>query len=470
MERAQVLREIQAAVGEKGWTSEPEELAPHLTEQRGLFVGNAVMLVRPKSTDEVAAVVRLCSENGIAIVPQGGNTGLVGGGVPFEDDDGIVLSLSRMNRIRSIDEINDTITVEAGCILADIQAAAADVDRLFPLSLGAEGSCQIGGNISTNAGGTAVLRYGNMRSLVLGLEVVLPDGQVWDGLTALRKDNTGYDLKQLFIGGEGTLGIVTAAVLRLFPRPRDVVTAFAALRDVDAVLDLFGMLRRHTGEAVTGLELMPRIALDMAFRHVPETADPFAEPHSYYALIELAGQRQDGSLRASLEEVLAEAHDEGLVPDATIAESLAQGESFWRLREAIVEAQKHEGGSIKHDVSVPVSKVPAFIREASDAVQRAMPGIRPIAFGHVGDGNVHFNLSQPEDWDKDAFIAEWGRMNRIVHDIVVAMGGSISAEHGIGRLKLGELIHYKDSVEIELMKRIKSAIDPKNIMNPGKLI
>lgn len=467
---AELRGHIAEVVGPHGLIDSPEEKRPYLREERGRYFGQTPFVVRPASTEEVSRVVALCAQAEVPIVPQGGNTGLVGGSIPHEQGEEILLSLGRMNRIRALDPENFTITVEAGCILQQIQEAAAEVDRLFPLSLGAEGSCQIGGNLSTNAGGVQVLRYGNMRDLVLGLEVVLPDGRIWNGLRSLRKDNTGYDLKQLFIGAEGTLGIITAAVLKLYARPREIVTAFVALRDPEAAVQLLGRCRASSGESVTSFELLPRIALDFAFRHVAGCKDPMAKPHSWYMLIELFGGRERGGLREALEETLMAAYEEGLVADASIAETEAQRADFWRLREGIVEAQRFEGGSIKHDVSVPVSAVPSFIEEASKAVAQACPGIRPVAFGHVGDGNVHFNLSQPEGADTAAFLARWEELTRLVHDIVHRFDGSISAEHGIGRMKREENFRFKSELELEMMRRVKQAFDPGNLMNPGKLL
>jgi D-lactate dehydrogenase (cytochrome) len=465
-----VLDRIRGVVGPKGFIDEPEALAPYLVEWRGLYRGAAKAAVRPASTEEVAAVVRLCAEAGLPIVPQGGNTGLVGGGVPFEDGESIVLSLARMDRIRAIDPLNHTITAEAGCILADLQKAADEHDRLFPLSLGAEGSCRIGGNLSTNAGGVGVLRYGNTRDLTLGLEVVLPDGRVWDGLRALRKDNTGYDLKHLFIGAEGTLGIITAATLKLFPKPRQVETAFIALRRVEDVMAVFARARAASSDLLTAFELIPRFGLEISIKHVAGVSDPLAAPYPWYALLEVSSSQTETSLREALEAFLAETIEAGLVADGVIAASGAQSQELWRIREAIVMAQNHEGGSIKHDVAVPVSRVADFIIEASEAVARRLPGIRPVAFGHVGDGNIHFNLSQPVGMDTKAYLAHWAEMNRIVHDAVAARGGSISAEHGIGRLKRDELRHYKSPLELELMARVKQALDPGNLMNPGKIL
>jgi FAD/FMN-containing dehydrogenase len=463
------LERIKAVVGPRGWIADPGELEPYLVEARRLWRGATRLVVRPASTAEVAAVVRICSEARLAIVPQGGNTGLVGGGVPPEDGQNIVLALGRMNRIRAIDPVNFTMTVEAGCILALLQQAAAEADRLFPLSLGAEGSCQIGGNLSTNAGGIAVLRYGNTRELTLGVEVVLPDGRVWDGLRGLRKGNTGYDLKQLFIGGEGTLGIITAATVKLFPKPREVETAFLGLSGVEDVMALFAWSRGATADQLTAFELIPRAALDMALAHVPGTVDPLSDPHPWYVLLEISSSQTDSGIRGLLERLLETALAENLIADGVIAETGAQATQLWRIREAIVEAQDYSG-SIKHDVSVPVSRVAEFILSATEAVTGRLPGIRPMAFGHVGDGNIHFNLTQPDGADTAAYLSRWQEFNDIVHAIVRELRGSISAEHGIGRLKRDEITHYKSPVEIELMRTIKRALDPDNIMNPGKLV
>lgn len=468
--QAELRTRLLEAVGPRGLIENPEEMLPHLRDQRGRYTGSAPFVVRPADTAEVSRVVSLCAEAGVPIVPQGGNTGLVAGSIPYEAGEEVVLSLGRMNRVRALDAENFTITVEAGCILQQVQAAAAEADRLFPLSLGAEGSCQIGGNLSTNAGGVQVLRYGNTRDLVLGLEVVLPDGQVWDGLRSLRKDNTGYDLKQLFVGAEGTLGVITAAVLKLYARPREVVTAFVAVRDPEAAVTLLGRCRAASGESVTSFELIPRIALEFSCRHVEGCQDPLGETSPWYVLVELFGGRENGGLREGLEETLMAAYEEGLVGDAALAESETQRAAFWRLREGLVEAQRFEGGSIKHDISVPVSSVPRFIAEATAAVEAACPGIRPVPFGHVGDGNVHFNLSQPEGGDTAAFLARWDEINVLVHDFVHALGGSISAEHGIGRMKRAENGRFKSPLELEMMRRVKRAFDPQGLMNPGKLL
>jgi FAD/FMN-containing dehydrogenase len=464
------LAEIKRILGPKGIIADARDMAPYLVEERGLYHGAARLVARPGSTEEVAAVVRCCAAAHLPIVPQGGNTGLVGAAVPPEDGSAVLLSLGRMNRVRAIDPVDFTVTVEAGAVLADVQRAAEDVDRLFPLSLGAEGSCQIGGNLSTNAGGIAVLRYGNMRELTLGLEVVLPDGRVWDGLRALRKDNTGYDLKHLFIGGEGTLGIITAATLKLFPRPRAVETAFLGLKRVEDAMALFARARKASGDQLTAFELIPRLGLEMAMRHAPGVGDPLAAAARWYVLLQVSSSQAEGGLRPALESFLAEAMSDQLVQDGTIADSGKQANALWRIREGMVEAQKHEGGSIKHDVSVPVSKVAAFVVEATAAVEARLPGIRPLAFGHVGDGNIHFNLSQPKGAETAVFLARWAEFNHIVHDIVQRFGGSISAEHGIGRLKREELPHYKSAIELELMRRVKQALDPDGLMNPGKVI
>ncbi|WP_421706714.1 FAD-binding oxidoreductase [Algihabitans sp.] len=470
-ERYSRLREALAAVvGPRHLLAEPTELAPHLVEERGRYRGRSPFLVRPGSTEETAEVVRLCAEARVPMVPQGGNTGLCAGAIPFEAGEEIIVSLARLKRIRDLDADNFTITVEAGCILAELQQVAAEADRLFPLSLGAQGSCQVGGNLSTNAGGVQVLRYGNMRDLTLGLEVVLPDGQIWDGLRGLRKDNTGYDLKHLFLGAEGTLGIVTAAVLKLFARPREIVTAFVAVPSPEAAVALLGRARSATGETVTSFELIPRLGLEMALRRVEGCSDPLGAPSPWYLLIELYGGGETGSLSEALECLLEGAFQENLVTDAAIAQNAQQAADFWRLREGLVEAQKQEGGSIKHDVSVPVSRVPAFIAEATREVERRVPGVRPVPFGHVGDGNIHFNLSQPEESEREAFLARWEEINEAVHDIVARLGGSFSAEHGLGRMKVAEAERLKSPVEMEMMRRIKQTFDPHNLMNPGKVV
>ncbi|MDB5591200.1 FAD-binding oxidoreductase [Enterovirga sp.] len=462
-----LLAELRAILGEAHVRTGEDDLALHIREERGLFQGRALAVARPGSTEEVAAVVRAAARAAVPVVAQGGNTGLVGGGVPYG---GIVLSLARLNRVRAVDPVNATLTVEAGCVLLDVQQAAAAAGLLFPLSLPSEGSCRIGGNLATNAGGTAVLRYGNARELVLGLEVVLADGRVWNGLQGLRKDNTGYALRDLFVGSEGTLGIITAAVLKLFPAPKSRATAFVGLPGPEQALALFTRLREEAGATLVAFEYIPQFGIDIVLRHAPGAVRPLAGDHAAYALVELSSPRQDAKLDDLFEAVLGTALEDGLVEDATITGSEAQRAALWNLRERLSDTQKFEGGSIKHDVSVPVSQVAAFIREASAACEAAMPGIRPLAFGHFGDGNIHFNLSQPVGMEKGAFLARWQVFNRIVHDIVHAMGGSISAEHGVGLIKRDELLLYKDPVALDLMHRLKAALDPGNILNPGKVL
>lgn len=464
---AQQLKDI---VGIKGWIDDAPTMAPYLTEWRGLVTGRAAMVLRPGSTDEVAAIVKLCAEHAIAVVPQGGNTGMVAGGIPSAAGEQILINLGRLNRIRELDPLDYTVTVEAGCVLADLQAAAKAVDRLFPLSLGAEGSCQIGGNLATNAGGVMTLRYGNMRDLVLGLEVVLPDGRIWHGLRKLRKNNTGYDIKHLFIAAEGTLGIITAATLKLFPRPQQVAIALAAVPSPQASVQLLAQLRAQTGDTITAFELVPRLALELACRHIPNVIDPFATPHPWYVLIEVGAGGQGINVINATEEALAGAIDQELVIDAVVAQNVAQGEQFWRMRESLAEVQKEEGGSIRHDISVPVSLVPAFLDQATAAVLRLMPDARPMPFGHVGDGNIHFNIVKPLGLDATAFQARTKEINEAVHDILLALGGSISAEHGIGAVRRDELARTADPLELELMSVLKSALDPQGLMNPGKLL
>ncbi len=465
-----LLDRLKAIVGPKGWIADAEEMAPYLEEQRGMYHGATPLVVRPASTAEVADVVRACAETRTAIVPQGGNTGVCGGAVPNENGRELLISLSRLNAIRDIDPDNNTITAEAGCVLANIQAAAEAADRLFPLSLGAEGSCQIGGNLSTNAGGTSVLRYGNARELVLGLEVVLPDGRMWNGLRGLRKDNTGYDLKHVFIGAEGTLGIITAAVLKLFAKPQETTTALIGIRDVAAGVELLHLTRAACGDVTTAWELISRMAFGFALKHVPGTTDPLSELHDWYVLAELSRGRADSDLKDTFASVLAEAMEAGLVRDAVIAARAAQAEALWRPRESFVEAQKPEGASIKHDIAVPLSRIAAFVDEASAAVERAIPGARIVAVGHLGDGNVHFNVTQPVGADAHAFLDRREEINRLVNDIAVAMGGTVSAEHGVGLLRREQIRHYKSAVEIDLMRTLKTALDPDGIMNPGKVI
>ena len=465
-----LLDSIAKIVGDKGLIRDPADIEPYIVDQRKAYIGATPMVIRPASTEEVSKVVALCAKTGTAIVPQGGNTGLCGGATPSKEGDQLLLSLTRMNKVRGVDPLNYTLTAEAGVILADVQKSADDHDRLFPLSLGAEGTARIGGNLATNAGGTGVLRYGNARELVVGIEVVLPNGEIWDGLSSLRKDNTGYDLKQLFIGSEGTLGIITACVLKLFPKPRDVQTGFAAVRDVNAAIEILARARAASDDRVTAFEWMARNGLNLVFKNIPGARDPLSQKYKEYLLIELSSGHEDGGLRETLENILGDAMERGEVLDATIAESRQQAVDMWKLRETIPEAQAIEGTGIKHDISVPVSAMPEFLERANAEVAEAVDGIQICAFGHIGDGNAHYNLNQPDDIDGEAFLEYKDELNRIVHDIATNLRGSISAEHGIGRLKREELQHYKSPIALDVMRNIKAAIDPKQIMNPGKVL
>jgi FAD/FMN-containing dehydrogenase len=467
---AEVVARLKAVVGPLGVIDAPADIAPYCASWRDNWLGDVVIVLRPKSTAEVAALVKICAETATPIVPQGGNTGLTGGSQPHADRSEVIISTSRLKAVRNVDLANETVTVEAGVVLQQIQQLAADNNRLFPLSLGAEGSCQIGGNIATNAGGTQVIRYGNTRNLVLGLEVVLPDGRVWDGLRGLRKDNTGYDLKQLFIGGEGTLGIITAAVLRLFPMPTASATAWLAVPNPAAAVALLALMRSRLGEQISAFELLQRSIIEFLIKGVPGHAEPMREQHDWYVLVEVSGQGTPGSLDDPLAEALSEAMGRQLVDDAVIATSGAQAKRYWKMREDLGDAQKAAGVGIKHDVSVPVSRIPEFITRCDAALEKAFPGIRHCAFGHVGDGNLHYNPVAPVDWDGKRFAGERSAINRIVHNLVVELGGSISAEHGIGRLRLDENEHYKSAVELDLMHTVKRALDPTNIMNPGKMV
>ncbi|HEY6644234.1 FAD-binding oxidoreductase [Povalibacter sp.] len=467
---AEALDRLRAIVGPQGFLDQAGDVEPFLTDHRKLYRGATPLVLRPDSTDQVAAILRLCNESGIGVVPVGGNTSYCGGATPSADGSQIVISLSRMRRVRAVDPLNYTMVVEAGCVLAQAQAAASEVGRLFPLSLGSEGSCQIGGNLSTNAGGTAVLRYGMMRDLVLGLEVVLPDGRILDSLSSLRKDNTGYDLRDLFIGAEGTLGIITAAVCKLFSRPASILTAILAIPEPAAAVKLLSRLRVASCDCVSTFELMPRLALDMVLKNISDTTDPFDTRYNWYVLLEIGSGGYDTGLHESIEAELSKAMDEGLIANAALASSDAQREKFWRLRESIPEGQRREGASIKHDISVSSSELPRFIVEGSDAIQQIAPEARIVAYGHLGDGNLHFNASQPTQGDAASFEALAPRINRAVHDLVARYGGSFSAEHGIGQLKRGELQRYKNPVALSVMKSIKHALDPKGIMNPGKVL
>ena len=462
-----LLTDLRDAVGAEHVLTDATDVAAYAVDWRGAYGGTPLAVVRPSSTSEVSAVVRLAHEAGVAIVPQGGNTGMCGGAVPSGDGSQIVLSLGRMRAIRAVDAAGGTITVEAGVVLASVQTAAAEVDRLFPLSLGSEGSCTVGGNIATNAGGTAVLRYGMMRSLVLGLEVVLPDGRVWDGLRSLRKDNTGYDLTQLFIGAEGTLGIVTAAVLALHPATPARATAWVALPSVAAAASLLPVLREYAAERLTTWELVSRPALDLVLD--AGLQDPLSSDAEWFGLIELAGP-SGAPVEDDLERALGAAVDAGLVLDAAIAGSPAQRSGLWALRERVSEAQESLGPTIKHDVSVPITSLSSLVERLAPALEKALPGIRPIIYGHVGDGNLHYNLSRPVDLSGDDFVSHTASLSSTVHDHTVQLGGSISAEHGLGSGKAAAAAAYKSDVEVSLMRAIKAAIDPAGLMNPGKVL
>ena len=466
-----IIAALRACVGDAHVVTAESDLAAYNNDWRGYYKGHALAVVRPSSTDEVAATVKIAAAGAIGIVPQGGNTGLCGGATPSEDRTQVVISMSRMRRVRAIDAENATMTVEAGLTLAEAQQAAENAGFLFPLSLASEGTCQIGGNLSTNAGGTAVLRYGNMREQILGLEVVLASGEVWDGLRGLRKDNTGYDLKHLFIGAEGTLGIVTAAVLKLRPLPRSAATALVAVADPGAAVRLLRQLRESFGDRLTGFELMARICIDMVVRHMPGNADALPG-HPWYVLAQIDDTTANVALHDALGDTLGAAMEAGLVIDATIAQSDTQASALWKLREDISEGQKPEGYSIKHDISLPVSAVPEFIARAEAALSVALPGSRFVTFGHLGDGNLHYNISEPVDHGpaRELFLGGQAIANRIVHDLTALLSGSISAEHGLGKFKRDEVKLYKSALELDMMRRIKAVLDPQGIMNPGKVL
>jgi FAD/FMN-containing dehydrogenase len=463
---SELIAKFRAIVGDKYAVTDAADIAPYVTEERDLFRGRSPLVLRPGSTAEVSAICKLANDHRIALVPQGGNTGLVGGQTPHNGE--VVVSLRRLDKIRDIDTASNSMTCEAGVILQVAQRRAAEVDRLFPLSLGAEGSCTIGGNLSTNAGGTAALAYGVAREMALGVEVVLADGRVLNALSKLKKDNTGYDLRNLFIGAEGTLGIITAATLKLFPKPRAIETAYVGLKSPAQALKLLEISQNEAGASLTSFELLADIAVDFSIRHGIDVRDPLTTKHPWYVLMELSSVRDDA--RAALESILARAMEQGIVDDAMISANLSQRQALWKLRDEMSAAQKPEGGSIKHDISVPVAAVPAFIEEANAAVVKLIPGSRPVPFGHLGDGNIHYNVSQPVGGNTADFMARWHDVNKVVFDIVLRMGGSISAEHGIGVLKRDELPDVKDKVAIELMKSFKALLDPKGIMNPGKVL
>ena len=433
--------------------------------------GKALAVVRPGSTDEVAAVVRACAAAGISIVPQGGNTGLAVGSTPDTSGKQVVLSLTRMKAVRALDKDNLTMTVEAGCILQNVQDAADKAGLLFPLSLAAEGSCTIGGNLGTNAGGTQVVRYGNARDLCLGLEVVTPQGEVWHGLKGLRKDNTGYDLRNLFIGSEGTLGVITAATLKLYPKPAAQLTAWAAVPSMEHAVALLGLAHQHLGAGLTGFEVMGQFALSLVAKHFPQQRVPLWEDTAYCVLLENSDSESEGHARAQFERLLETAFENGVVSDAVVAESLQQAHALWHIRESIPLAQSEEGLNIKHDISIPVSRIPAFCAETDALLEREIPGVRLVNFGHLGDGNLHYNVQAPADGDPRTFLLEQeARVNTLVFDAVARFDGSISAEHGVGSLKADKLPHYKDPVALALMRSIKQALDPQNLLNPGRVL
>ncbi|MGP2491611.1 FAD-binding oxidoreductase [Mesorhizobium sp. PUT5] len=465
-----LVQRFAAIVGDKYALRDARDIAPYLSEPRGLWHGRTGLVLRPGSVDEVSRILRLATETGTPIVPQSGNTGLVGGQVPDASGREVVLSLARLDRIREIDVASNTVTAEAGVILQTLQEAADAAGRLFPLSLAAQGSCRIGGNLSSNAGGTGVLAYGNARELCLGVEVVLPTGEVFDDLRKLKKDNTGYDLKNLFIGAEGTLGVITAAVLKLFPKPKGREVAFAGLQSPEQALALFLLATERAGPALTAFELIGQRPYDFTLAHAAGVTRPLAGDWPWYALIEISSGRSAEDARGLVEEILGQGLEAGTVGDAVIAASLSQAHAFWNFREMLPESQKPEGASIKHDISVPVAAMPAFIAQAAATVERVCPGARPVCFGHMGDGNLHYNVSRPAGGDDAAFLALYRPMNQAVHEVVRSLDGSISAEHGIGRLKRDELIATAPPVAIDLMRRVKAAFDPAGIMNPGRVI
>jgi FAD/FMN-containing dehydrogenase len=466
----ETLAELKSAVGEGGWLDPSFDLSAYTVDFRRLYRGATPLVLMPREVAQVARILSICDRDELAVVPYGGNTSYCGGATPDESGSQIVLSMRRLNRVRRIDADDYSIVVEAGCTLAEVHAAAQSKDRLFPLSLGSQGTAQIGGNLSTNAGGTAVLRYGMMRDLVLGLEVVLADGRVLSGLRSLRKDNTGYDVKSLFIGAEGTLGVITAACLKLFPKPGDIATALVGLETPQHALELLGHLRRTAGEELTAFELMPRIAVELTVKHIPGVANPLDHNTPWYALVELSAANPGERLAGVLAESLQEAAERSLLKDASIASSLSQSQAMWKLRESVPEAQRHHGASLKHDVSVPISKVPELIERGSALVRRLVPEGEVVSYGHMGDGNLHFNVSQRPEAQSAAFLARAAPLETAIFDLVESLGGSISAEHGIGRLKAAEFAERADPVELAAMRALKTALDPKGIMNPGKVL
>ncbi len=465
---AHLIEQLSAIAGPSGVMTAPSDIEPYVVDWRKRLRGNALCVVTPRDTAQVSAVVAACSAANVPMVPQGGNTGLCGGATPDESGHSVLISLKRMNRVRAIDTDNNTMTVEAGCILQELQRTAEEVDRLFPLSLAAEGTCQIGGNLSTNAGGVHVLRYGNTRDLTLGLEVVLADGRVWDGLRGLRKDNTGYDLKQLFIGGEGTLGIITAAVVKLFPLPKVHALAWMGVASPEDAVALLSAAQDAFGTRLTAFELISDLPLSFVFAHIPGSQRPMQQAFAWHVLMELSDGEE--AVHDRLVGFLSEQVETGRMGDGVVAQSAQQAKRLWSLREHVPEALTREGHSIKHDISVPVSRVAEFLRRGRELLEPAIPGIRLTPFGHLGDGNLHYNMSRPRDWTDEAFAAQTLRLNNLVHDLAHELGGSISAEHGLGQVKRDEVCRYKSEVEMDLMRAVKRMLDPKNLMNPGKVV
>ena len=445
-------------------------ISSYLVEQRGLYHGRTPLVLRPSSPKEVSEIMKLASATGTPIVPQGGNTGLVGAQQPDESATEIIVSMERLNRIRSIDVEGNLALVEAGVVLQTLQEKVDEKGRFFPLSLGSEGSCQIGGNLSSNAGGTDVLAYGNTRELCLGLEVVFPDGRILDDLRYVKKDNSGYDLKDLFIGAEGTLGIITAAVMKLFPKPQGKAVAYAGMKSPEKALELLLLAQKKAGSMLTGFELMAKVGMEMSLNYVKGARAPLERESEWYVLLDLSSSHSDGEANNTMEDILSDALQQGIIEDASIAQSVSQQKEFWRLREDMSPAQKLEGGSIKHDISVPIASIPDFISEAAKIIETISPGARIVCFGHMGDGNLHYNVSQPVGADKQAYLSLWGEMNHRIHTLVMSYNGSFSAEHGIGQLKRKELVAFKSPVALSLMRSIKQLFDPKNIMNPGKML
>ena len=461
-----LLDELKAIVGTHGWTNDPVVLEPHLTERRGNFRGDTPIMVSPNTTKQVAEILKVCAGADVGVVPQGGNTGLCGGAIPDNSGKQVLMSLSRLNAIRTIDARDFSVVVEAGCILADVQQAALAAGRMFPLSLTAEGSCQIGGNLSTNAGGINVLRYGTARQQVLGLEVVLADGTVWNGLRSLRKDTAGFDMKQLFIGSEGTLGIITAATLKLYPDPGETATVFVALGSANQAVELLALLREKLGDRIQAFELMSDRCLRFVRRHIPDVTLPFGDEHRWFVLCEVVVAES----RSAVEDALAQAIEDELIVDAIIAKNQAESDRLWKLRHSISEAQKPEGANLKHDVAVPIGRIGDFLSAGEELIESLLPESRLVAFGHVGDGNLHYDVAQPVGANGDKFLRTGQALTEAIYDLVARMGGSFSAEHGIGILKKTYLQKYRGGAEIELMRAMKNALDPKNTLNPGKVI